>query len=259
MSASTIINLPDLGDVEEVEVIEISVKPGQKVTSEDSILVLETDKAAMEIPASTNGIVKSVLLNVGDKAEKGMPFLEIEAIQDLVKKSPEPVKHNSSNKKTKSIAQAAIKKPTYTNVSQGSGSSKHAGPATRKLAREFGIDLSQVKGSGPKGRILKEDLHLFVSNALSSTPSNKGEFAFTQPSIDYSKWGNVNEKPLSKFQKTALKNLHTSWVNIPHVTQHDEADITELLKLRGELNSKNKLKISPLAYITKTISIVLGL
>ncbi len=257
VSELRVINLPDLGDVEEVEVIEISVKPGQKVTSEDSILVLETDKAAMEIPASTNGIVKSVLLNVGDKAEKGMPFLEIEAIQDLVKKSSEPVKHNSSNKKTEPIAQAAIKKPTYTNVSQGSGSSKHAGPATRKLAREFGIDLSQVKGSGPKGRILKEDLHLFVSNALSSTPSNKGEFAFTQPSIDYSKWGNVNEKPLSKFQKTALKNLHTSWVNIPHVTQHDEADITELLKLRGELNSKNKLKISPLAYITKTISKVL--
>ena len=252
-----VINLPDLGDVEEVEVIEISVEPGQKVSSEDSILVLETDKAAMEIPASTNGIVKSVLLNVGDKAEKGMPFLEIEAILDSVKKSPEPTKDNSSGKKAKPPAKPVNRKQTYSNVSQGSGSSKHAGPATRKLAREFGIDLSLVKGSGPKSRILKEDLHLFVSNALSSSSNNTGEFAFTQPSIDYSKWGSVNEKPLSKFQKTALKNLHTSWINIPHVTQHDEADITELLKLRAELNSKNKLKISPLAYITKTISKVL--
>ena len=252
-----VINLPDLGDVEEVEVIEVSVEPGQKVSSEDSILVLETDKAAMEIPASTNGIVKSVLLNVGDKAEKGMPFLEIEAILDSEKKSPEPTKDNSSDKKAKSPVKPANKKQTYSNVTQGSGSSRHAGPATRKLAREFGIDLSLVKGSGPKSRILKEDLHLFVSNALSSSSNNTGEFVFTQPSIDYSKWGSINEKPLSKFQKTALKNLHTSWVNIPHVTQHDEADITELLNLRSKLNSENKLKISPLAYITKTISIVL--
>ena len=107
----------------------------------------------MEIPASTNGIVKSVLLNVGDKAEKGMPFLEIEAILDSVKKSPEPTKDNSSGKKAKPPAKPVNKKQTYSNVSQGSGSSKHAGPATRKLAREFGIDLSLVKGSGPKSKI----------------------------------------------------------------------------------------------------------
>ena len=157
------INLPDLGDVEEVEVIEISVEPGQKVTSEDSILVLETDKAAMEIPASTNGIVKSVLLKVGDKAEKGMPFLEIDAIKHIEKKLLESTGDTEIIDKKQSIKPLKNKSPLYTNVSQGIGLSKHAGPATRKLAREFGIDLSKVVGSGPKNRILKEDLHLFVS------------------------------------------------------------------------------------------------
>ena len=251
------INLPDLGDVEEVEVIEISVEPGQKVTSEDSILVLETDKAAMEIPASTNGIVKSVLLKVGDKAEKGMPFLEIDAIKHIEKKLLESTGDTEIIDKKQSIKPLKNKSPLYTNVSQGIGLSKHAGPATRKLAREFGIDLSKVVGSGPKNRILKEDLHLFVSNALNSPSQTTGEFVFNQPNIDYSKWGEIEEKPLSKFQKTALKNLHTSWINIPHVTQHDEADITELLILRKNLNKEHKLKISPLAYIAKAISAVL--
>jgi len=254
------INLPDLGEVEEVEVIEISVKPGDKVTADDSILVLETDKAAMEIPASKDGIVKSILLNVGDKAETGMPFLEIESefvqldkkeITDITKDEVNEKPHNN-----KSNSNSKYSHPDNLSVSNGS-SATHAGPATRKLAREFGIDLSKVAGSGPKNRILKEDLHQFVSNALRSPSQTSGEFIFNQPNVDYSKWGKIKEKPLSKFQKTALKNLHTSWINIPHVTQHDEADITELLILRKKLNKEYKLKISPLAYIAKAISAVL--
>ena len=254
------INLPDLGEVEEVEVIEISVKPGDKVSADDSILVLETDKAAMEIPASKDGIVKSILLNVGDKAETGMPFLEIESefvqldkkeITDITKDEVNEKPHNN-----KSNSNSKYSHPDNLSVSNGS-SATHAGPATRKLAREFGIDLSKVAGSGPKNRILKEDLHQFVSNALRSPSQTSGEFIFNQPNVDYSKWGKIKEKPLSKFQKTALKNLHTSWINIPHVTQHDEADITELLILRKKLNKEYKLKISPLAYIAKAISAVL--
>ena len=254
------INLPDLGEVEEVEVIEISVKPGDKVTADDSILVLETDKAAMEIPASKDGIVKAILLNLGDKAETGMPFLEIESqfvqldkkeITDITKDEVNEKPHNN-----KSNSNSKYSHPDNLSVSNGS-SATHAGPATRKLAREFGIDLSKVAGSGPKNRILKEDLHQFVSNALRSPSQTSGEFIFNQPNVDYSKWGKIKEKPLSKFQKTALKNLHTSWINIPHVTQHDEADITELLILRKKLNKEYKLKISPLAYIAKAISAVL--
>ena len=256
------IKLPDLGEVEEVEVIEISVEPGQKVSADDSILVLETDKAAMEIPASKDGVVKSILLNVGDKAETGMPFLEIEAISishsSKIEKENE-TKIDAANKETKTANSNAKKSQPYpqNNTVPKSNSKTHAGPATRKLAREFGIDLNKVIGSGPKNRIIKEDLHAFVANALNNPQPNNGEFIFNQPDIDYKKWGDIEEKPLSKFQKTALKNLHTSWINIPHVTQHDEADITELLKLRSSLNKKHKLKISPLAYIAKVISNVL--
>ena len=256
------IKLPDLGEVEEVEVIEISVEPGQKVSADDSILVLETDKAAMEIPASKDGVVKSILLNVGDKAETGMPFLEIEAISifDSPKKEKEKeTKTNPTKKETKIANNKEKKSQPYplNSTAPKSNSKTHAGPATRKLAREFGIDLNKVIGSGPKNRIIKEDLHAFVANALNNPQPNNGDFIFNQPDIDYKKWGDVKEEPLSKFQKTALKNLHTSWINIPHVTQHDEADITELLKLRSSLNKKHKLKISPLAYIAKVIANVL--
>ena len=256
------IKLPDLGEVEEVEVIEISVEPGQKVSADDSILVLETDKAAMEIPASKDGVVKSILLNVGDKAETGMPFLEIEAISmshSSKKEKDKQTKPEASTKETQANNNKAKKSQPYpqNNISPKSNSKTHAGPATRKLAREFGIDLNKVIGSGPKNRIIKEDLHAFVANALNNPQPNNGDFIFNQPDIDFKKWGDIKEEPLSKFQKTALKNLHTSWINIPHVTQHDEADITELLKLRSSLNKKHKLKISPLAYIAKVIANVL--
>jgi pyruvate dehydrogenase E2 component (dihydrolipoamide acetyltransferase) len=256
------IKLPDLGEVEEVEVIEISVEPGQKVSADDSILVLETDKAAMEIPASKDGVVKSILLNVGDKAETGMPFLEIEAISmshSSKKEKDKQAKPEASTKETQANNNKTNKSQPYpqNNIAPKSNSKTHAGPATRKLAREFGIDLNKVIGSGPKNRIIKEDLHAFVANVLNNPQPNNGDFIFNQPDIDYAKWGDIKEEPLSKFQKTALKNLHTSWINIPHVTQHDEADITELLKLRSSLNKKHKLKISPLAYIAKVIANVL--
>ena len=255
------IKLPDLGEVEEVEVIEISVEPGQKVSADDSILVLETDKAAMEIPASKDGVVKSILLKVGDKAETGMPFLEIEAISmthSSQKEKDKQTKPDVSKKETQANNKPKKSQPyPQNNIDPKSNSKTHAGPATRKLAREFSIDLNKVTGSGPKNRIIKEDLHAFVANALNNPQPNNGDFIFNQPDIDYKKWGDIQEKPLSKFQKTALKNLHTSWINIPHVTQHDEADITELLKLRSSLNKKHKLKISPLAYIAKVIANVL--
>ena len=261
MSLIETIKLPDLGEVEEVEVIEISVEPGQKISADDSILVLETDKAAMEIPASKDGVVKSILLKVGDKAETGMPFLEVEAISmthSSQKEKDKQTKPDVSKKETQANNKPKKSQPyPQNNIDPKSNSKTHAGPATRKLAREFSIDLNKVTGSGPKNRIIKEDLHAFVANALNNPQPNNGDFIFNQPDIDYKKWGDIQEKPLSKFQKTALKNLHTSWINIPHVTQHDEADITELLKLRSSLNKKHKLKISPLAYIAKVIANVL--
>ncbi len=252
MSELRTINIPDLGEVEEVEVIEICVESGQNVGTEDSIIILETDKAAMEIPASVSGVVKSIIVKEGDIVKEGMPFLEIDveiiepSSEDIC--SPETFKPELEDKPKKFDAEVPSRKP-QTHKTINNSSSIHSGPATRKLAREFGINLSDVIGSGPKGRILKEDLHSYVSNKLNN--NSNYEFQFTQPNIDYSKWGEISKEKLSKFQKTALKNLHTSWVNIPHVTQHDDSDITDLLLLRNELNKSHKVKVSPLAYIIK--------
>ena len=175
MTELSTINIPDLGEVEEAEVIEICVELDQKVDSEDPIMILETDKAAMEIPASVDGVVKSIKVSVGDMAKTGMPFVDIEIIE-----LNNAIEKNLSNKtaqddvnQTLATQEKSIEKPLPNKIpSQISGyknSSIHSGPATRKLAREFGINLNEVAGSGPKGRILKEDLHLFVSNKLNHT------------------------------------------------------------------------------------------
>ena len=254
MSELTKINIPDLGDVEEVEVIELCAEVGQTIDSEDPIMVLETDKAAMEIPASVSGVIKNIYISVGDMVSQGMPFIEVEVSisKDEVNSKDElKEKANEVSDSKKPIKKEVLKEVVIATNSpiNYKNSSIHSGPAVRKLAREFGINLAEVKGCGPKGRILKEDLHVFVSNRL----SNKSQSGFqpSQPDIDYSKWGEVKLEKLSKFQKTAAKNLHTSWINIPHVTQHDDADITNLLLLRKDLNLAHKVKVSPLAFIIK--------
>ena len=254
MSELTKINIPDLGDVEEVEVIELCAEVGQTIYSEDPIMVLETDKAAMEIPASVSGVIKNIYISVGDMVSQGMPFIEVEVSisKDEVNSKDElEEKANEVSDSKNPIKKEVLKEVVIATNSpiNYKNSSIHSGPAVRKLAREFGINLVEVKGCGPKGRILKEDLHVFVSNRL----SNKSQSGFqpSQPDIDYSKWGEVKLEKLSKFQKTAAKNLHTSWINIPHVTQHDDADITNLLLLRKDLNLAHKVKVSPLAFIIK--------
>ena len=264
MSEVITINLPDFGEFDDVEVIEICVKENQKVDSEEPILVLETDKAAMEIPSSIDGVIKKVLLNIGDKVKVGVPFLEIEVDQSISNKAQDEVikeKEEIIQKEAPAIEDlpsavddAADVMSNYgkknLNFNKVKKDSVHSGPATRKLAREFGIDLTNVHGSGPKGRILKEDLHDYVKNILNNKSQN---FNIPERSdIDFSKWGNITTKELSKFEKTALNNLHSSWISIPHVTQHDEADITNLLKLREKIFKKNKVKVSPLAYIVKS-------
>ena len=267
MSEVKTINLPDFGDFDEVEVIEICVKIGQKVNSEEPILVLETDKAAMEIPSSIDGTVKEVLLNIGDKVAIGMPFLDIEPADEIDEPvtKKQPTEQNDDEKiKIEEVTAVDVNATkinpgnvTKTNIQLNDHKSSrvHSGPATRKLAREFGIDLSKVQGSGPKNRILKEDLHEYVKNIFSS--SDHSNFKSTQPAIDFEKWGDVTKEELTKFQKTSVSNLHSSWINIPHVTQHDDANITNLLKLRNKLNKKNKCKISPLAYVIKSTAEVL--
>ena len=259
--STQILNIPDLGEADDVEVIEICVKPGDIVSEEDPIIVLESDKAAMEIPTSLGGKVLAIKVSIGDQVSAGSPFLEIEGNEDdqsidtqklAIDPTIAPEFVETSSKREETIEQ-----PVLAVLSQdiSNSDSIYAGPAVRKLAREFGIQLSLVAPSGPKSRIQKEDLHAFVKARLSG--ASNSVFTFTQPNIDYSKWGPVQEKPLSKFQKSSLTNLHTSWINIPHVTQHDECDLSELLDLRSKLNIKHELKISPLAFIAKVTAEVL--
>ena len=257
-----IINIPDLGEAEDVEVIEICVKAGDQVDSEDPIIVLESDKAAMEIPASVVGKVISIEVSVGDTVSSGSPFLQIET-------TDQEALHEKENASEQKVMENHIiserveeieSKPPLINEQQNTptlnSKNIYAGPAVRKLAREFGIDLSLVTPSGPKKRIVKEDLHVFVKFQLSSA-NKSNSFEFTQPDIDYSKWGSIKEEKLSKFQKSSLANLHTSWINIPHVTQHDECDLTILLDIRAQLCKKHKVKISPLAFIAKITTEIL--
>ena len=259
--STQVLHIPDLGEAEDVEVIEICVKPGDMVSAEDPIIVLESDKAAMEIPTSLGGKVLAIKVSIGDKVSAGSPFLEIEGEEgelsdDTQKRAMDsamvPEVSKTPSKKEETIEQPVQAVPPQDSSNRGS---VYAGPAVRKLAREFGIQLSSVAPSGPKSRIQKEDLHAYVKARLSGTSSSS--FTFTQPHIDYSKWGSIEEQPLSKFQKSSLTNLHKSWINIPHVTQHDECDLSALLELRAKLNQKHELKISPLAFIAKVTADVL--
>ena len=258
--AAKIINIPDLGEAEDVEVIEVCAKVGDQVDSEDPIIVLESDKAAMEIPASVIGKVISIEVSLGDIVTSGSPFLKIEVSEDSGQQAEDSSNEDQDEEKqtfyekkepieSKQSSNAEIQR-TPPVTSKINNEHIYAGPAVRKLAREFGIDLSIVQPTGPKNRIQKEDLHHFVRSRLSATPQDEGS-QFSQPDIDYSKWGPIKEEKLSKFQKSSLTNLHTSWINIPHVTQHDECDLNILLKARARLCKKHKVKISPLAFIAK--------
>jgi pyruvate dehydrogenase E2 component (dihydrolipoamide acetyltransferase) len=247
------IKIPDLGDALDVEVIEICVKPGDMVTKDDSIIVLESEKAAMEIPASVTGKVIDIKVNNGDTVNEGIIFLEIEAEESEAKEVIEEATENTKEleKSAPKLEEQAVPAPAIeTSSSINYTGSIYAGPAVRKLAREFGINLNEVTPSGPRGRILKEDLHHFVKQRLSSNIQNFSK----NPTVDFAKWGEINTEPLTKFQKTAAENLQQSWQNIPHVTQHDEANIDELMLLRTELNKASGLKISPLAFFVKAVA-----
>ena len=250
-----VIKIPSLGDAENTEVIEICVNPGDSVGSEDSIVVLESEKAAMDVPASKNGVVKKVLVKIGDEVKEGDDFLEIEITEEEIKEddSDKDVKndiHEDDQPEVEEIieekqVEEIIEEPRYESTASGI----YAGPAVRKLAREFGIDLNKVIATGPRNRILKEDLHKFVKSKLEGSSTGIPKI----PSIDFSEFGNVEEIDLTKFQKTSALNLQQSWITIPHVTQHDEALIDELLTVRKSLMKKHKVKVSPLAFFAKAI------
>ena len=250
------VEIPNLGDEAEVEVIEVCIKEGDFIDIDDPLVVLESDKAAMEVPSPKKGIVLKIHQTLGAQVSEGMQLIDLEVDEEeIIHHSNEMQSEVDESPKNSLIAENSTFKPIDLNVP--ANDKIYAGPAVRKLAREFGINLNAVSPSGPKGRIVKEDLHKFVKERLSSPSQPKEVFNFESYDIDYSQWGETKDEALTKFQKSAFKNLHTSWINIPHVTQHDEADITDLLEMRLQVQKERYTKITPLAFFIKAICVTL--
>jgi len=267
---SVTVPVPDIGDFKEVEVIEVLVKPGDAVAKDQSLITLESDKATMEIPSPGAGTVKELKLKVGDKVSKGSPILVLAASEGGGVPAPRaaaPVEAPKSApaKPAPSAAPApAAPRPVPREPQEAAGAKPHASPSVRKFARELGVDLAQVGGSGPKGRILHEDVQGFVKGFLSSkatsTPGARpggASLPFNLPAwpeVDFAKFGPVETKPLSRIQKLSGPYLHRNWISIPHITQFDEADITELEAFRKAQTAeteKQGFKLTMLAFLIK--------
>jgi pyruvate dehydrogenase E2 component (dihydrolipoamide acetyltransferase) len=266
--------VPDIGDFKDIPVIEVLVKPGDTVKAEDSLITLESDKATMEVPAPFSGVVKSVKLKVGDKVTEGALILSMET-SDAPAEKPQEAKAPAEEAPKPAQPAAAQPAPAAPPakpapaaaaagpIDETGFASAHASPGVRRFARELGVDLGKVKGSGPKGRVLKEDIQAFVKSAISggAAPAAAGGAGPALglpawPSVDFAKFGPVETHPMSRIKKISGPALHRNWVHIPHITQQDEADITDLEAFRKELSEEAKkrgVKLTPLAFIMKAV------
>ena len=282
MSSIKDILVPDIGEFDAVEVIEVLVKSGDAVSVEDALLTMESDKASMDVPSPFSGTVKTVKLKAGDKVSQNDLILTLvvkELETAVTETSAETENSEATAPETKDIvstiesestSSGAVSKeparrppPIVMSVNQKSFLRAHASPSIRKFARELGVDLSQVHGSGRKERITKEDVQEFVKQALGGTASGTaaaGSGIPAMPEIDFSKFGPVEIKPLSRIQKKAAVNLHRGWLNLPIVTHHDEADITELEYFRKSLKdeaAKQGVKVTPLVFLLKACAVAI--
>jgi len=266
------ITVPDLGDFKDVEVIDVLVKPGDKIDVDTPLITLETEKATMDVPSTAAGVVKSIAIKKGDRVSKGNVIAQIEggeAANQKEEKKPaaaaQPTPPAQPTPRAEAPA-AAAPAPTAAAAPQQRAaaapvaittdfSSVHASPSIRKFARELGVDLTAVKGSGPKGRVTADDVKGWVKQALKSgAPAAGGSALPKVPDVDFSKFGQVEVKPLGRIQKISGPRLQASWLNVPHVWQMDEADITDLEETRSKLKgeaSKAGVKLTPLAFILR--------
>jgi pyruvate dehydrogenase E2 component (dihydrolipoamide acetyltransferase) len=268
------VKVPDIGDFKDVPVIEVLVKPGDAVKPEDALVTLESDKATMDVPSPSAGTVKEIKVKLGDKVSEGSVILTL----DTGAGAAAPTAASTNDSATASSAAAAPEKappsapssareaPSAPKASAPVDSESfrkaHASPSVRAFARELGVDLSRVEGTGPKGRILQEDVQKFVKQAMSGASGAPSTGAaggaalglLPWPQIDFSKFGPVETKPLTRIKKISGANLHRNWVMIPHVTNHDDADITDLEAFRVKLNKENEksgIKVTMLAFLIK--------
>ena len=260
---SMIISLPQADDFKNVTVIEILVKAGDEITKDQSIIALESEKASLELPSQEAGVIEEIFVKVGDKANPGTKILKMLA---KVEVSAVPLQKTSTvepaEKIAAPVAQAAQvttqTSPAVVSVQSGKGSSRsgHAGPATRKLARVLGVDLSKVSGSGHKGRITTQDIEQYVKAYLQKQPESTGTGIPPIPAQDFSQFGEIEIKSLSRIKKLTARNMSRNWLNIPHVTQFDEADITELEKFRkgNKQAAQDKgISLTPVSFIIKAV------
>jgi pyruvate dehydrogenase E2 component (dihydrolipoamide acetyltransferase) len=253
--------VPDLGDFSDVDVIEVHVQPGDTVEIEDSIVTLETDKAAMDVPAVVAGTIDEVLVNVGDKVSEGSAVAIVNAVASAAApkaqaEAEKAVKSSSDPAPAKAAVPAPAPPKSLPAVDEAGFSKAHASPSVRKLARELGVNLVQVKGSGLKSRVLHDDVKAFVKAILTGQAAGPAAGASLPkvPVVDFAKFGEIDVQPLTRIQKISGPRLQASWINLPHVTQHDLADITELETTRQALKGPAKergIGLTPLAFIMK--------
>lgn len=274
------IKVPDIGGHEDVDVIDVAVKAGDTIAVDDTLITLETDKATMDVPADAAGVVKEVRVKVGDKVSEGHTIVVVESVaaeEAAPASAPEPAVASETEATPAALpAEAAPAVPAVaeepaapvaafgsTPINEAGFAKAHAGPSARKLARELGVDLSLIKGTGNKSRITKGDIKEFVKAAMQGGAGKPvaagaslggGLDLLPWPKVDFAKFGEVEVKELSRIKKISGQNLSRNWVMIPHVTVNDEADMTELESFRKQLNKeweREGVKLSPLAFIIK--------
>ncbi len=267
--AATEVTVPDIGDFKDIPVIELLVKPGDTVKKDDSLLVLQSDKATLEVPSPASGVVSEVKVKVGDKVSAGtlLALLEGGATNGESKTkaaapapAPAPAAKPTAPVAAAPAPAAAPAAAPAPAAPAAPGAMVHASPGVRRFARELGVPIGQVTGTGPKGRIGKEDIQAFVKHSLAgggASQARGGDLGLPPwPKVDFAKYGPIETQALTRIQKLSGPGLARNWVMIPHVTQFDEADVTELEKFRAHVNEENAkggVKVSPLTFIMKAV------
>jgi pyruvate dehydrogenase E2 component (dihydrolipoamide acetyltransferase) len=264
MASVSEVLVPDIGDFKDVEIIEIFVAPGDQVNQEDPLIALESDKATMEVPSPTAGTIKELKVSLGDKVSEGTPILALEQGEPSVPAPPSP--EGVQEPDAAPIAAPAPPPPPAASAPSAERSTDqavaqvHAGPSVRRLARELDVDLARVAGSGPKGRILKEDVKAALLGAAAPASASGGFALPPIPTIDHAEFGEVEVQALSRIKRKSGPHLHACWLNVPHVTQHDEADITDTDAFRKEMDAEAKkdgYRVSLLAFLMKASVVAL--
>ena len=277
---SVSVEVPDIGDNSDVDVIDVAVKVGDTVAVDDTLITLETDKATMDVPSTAAGKVTAVNIKVGDKVSQGTVIITVEggaaapaAASSQAAAAPAPVATQAPAPAVKEssppVAASSTILQSTAAIDEAGFTKAHAGPSTRKFARELGVDLIKVKGSGSKGRVTKDDIKAFVKGLMQSgnVPAatagaslGGGLDLLPWPKVDFSKFGEVDVQPLSRIKKISGQNLSRNWVMIPHVTVNEDADMTELEEFRKTINKeweREGVKVSPLAFIIKASVVAL--